>query len=84
MLKEVQTGVTLSFMVPINLSCANCIYACISSGIWTGWGVGSFIASILLLFYYIWFAKNIKMRINNDPGHVEISDIYYHHLNFDF
>lgn len=56
MLKEVQTGVAVSFMVPINVSCVNCIYACISSGIWTVWAILSFISSILLLFYYIWFA----------------------------
>jgi hypothetical protein len=62
MLKEVQTGVTLSFMVPINLSCINCLYAIVSSGIWTLWGVLSFLASILLLCYYAWFAVVILSR----------------------
>lgn len=86
MLKEVQTGVALSFMIPVNVSCVNCMYACISSGIWTFWGVISFISSILLLGYYVWFAKNIRTKINSDQdgNQYEISDIYYHHLNFDF
>lgn len=73
-------------MVPVNVSCVNCMYACISSGIWTFWSIISFIGSILLLGYYGWFAKNIRARISPDESgnKEEINDIYYHHLNFDF
>jgi hypothetical protein len=86
MLKEVQTGVILSFMIPINVSCVNCIFACIFQGIWTFWAVLSFIAAILLLGFYAFFAKNIRYKLKRDKSNKEdeISDIYYHHLNFDF
>lgn len=86
MLKEIQTGVTLAFMIPINLSSFNCIYGVISSGMWTLWEILSLLASFLLIAYYVWFALYIRKRISPDKEGTkyEISDIYYHHLNFDF
>jgi len=86
MMKEVQTGVTISFMIPLNLSSVNCIYACLSSGIWSLWGILSFIASVLILAYYVWFGLFIRKSIStkDTEARFELNDIYYNHLNFDF
>lgn len=86
MMKEVQTGVTLSFMIPLNVSSVNCIYACLSSGIWSLWGILSFVASVLILGYYVWFGLFIRKSIStkDTEARFELNDIYYNHLNFDF
>jgi len=73
-------------MIPLNVSSVNCIYACLSSGIWSLWGTLSFIFSILILAYYTWFALYIRNSISSKETEVrfELNDIYYNHLNFDF
>lgn len=85
MMREAHTGATVSLMIPLNLSAINCIYACTSSSVWTGWGVASFLISLGIIAYYGWFAFYIRRNLipTSPILRVEINDIYHLHMNFD-
>lgn len=77
--KETQIGVLLSFMVPLNVSSVNCIFATFKSGIFDVMGILSFIFSIFVIGYYFYFIIELcrKNPFRNQYGS------YYSHLNFD-
>lgn len=78
-MKEAQIGSLLSFMVPLNVSSINCIFATFDSGIFDVMGVISFLFSLFIIGYYLFFIFELCRKNPFKRAHRR----YYSHLNFD-
>lgn len=77
--REIQIGVLLSFMIPLNVSSINCIFATFKSGIFDFVGILSFLFSLYVLLHYAWFVFDLCRKNPFKNGYKR----YYSHMNFD-